>query len=151
MRLDDRQRRQRTAAGFLRDARAALEQARVQIKDIARISFASGRTLQHERNLAIRDGVLRQIVINDQRVHAVIHEPLAHGRAGERREILIRGRVGSRRGDDRRVRHRAFLFENGERARDVGILLADRDVDAIKRPIIFQLALLPPPCSGAPG
>ena len=125
-----------------RDARAAFEQTRVQIKDVARIRFASGRPLQDERDLAISDGVLRQIVINDERIHAVIHEPLAHGRAGERREILVRRAIGSRRGNDRRVGHRAFLFQNGEGARDIGIFLTDRDVNAIERPIILQLPVL---------
>ena len=91
----------------------------MQIENVARIRFASRRALQHERDLAISDGVLGKIVINDERVHAVIHEPLAHRRTGERREILIGRGVGSGARDDRRVRHRAFFFENGERAGDV--------------------------------
>ena len=138
LRLDDRQRRERTAAEFFGHARAAFEQTRMQIKDVARIRFASGRALENERDLPVSDRVFRKIVIYNERVHAVIHEPLAHGGAGERREILIRRRVRRGRGNDRRVRHRAFLLENGERAGDVGILLADRDVDAIERTIILR-------------
>jgi len=84
----------------------------VKIKYVAGIRFAAGRTLQDERDLAIRDGVLRQIIINDQRVHAVVHEPFADGRTGERREILIRGGIGSRRHDDDRVGHCARFFQN---------------------------------------
>ena len=79
--LDNRQRRERSAAEFLAHARASLEQTRVQIKHIAGIRFAAGRPFQHERDLPIRDCVFRQIVIDNERVHAVIHEPLAHGRA----------------------------------------------------------------------
>ena len=94
LRLDDRQRGQRTVAVLFADARGAFEQAAVEIEHVAGIRFAAGRALQHERNLAVGDGVLGEIVVNDQRVHAVIHEPFAHRRAGERREILVRGGIG---------------------------------------------------------
>ena len=70
---------------------------------------------------------------NDQRVHAVIHEPFAHGRAGERREILVRGGIGSGGHDDNRVRHRAGFFEHGDDAGDVRLLLADGDVNVVER------------------
>ena len=139
MRLDDGQRGERTAAEFIGHARAAFEQARMQIKHIARISFATGRPLQHERNLPISDGVLRQIIENDECVHAVVHEPLAHRRAGERREILIRRRIGCGGGDDCGIRHGSFSSENVESARDVGIFLTDCDINAVKRTIIFLL------------
>ncbi len=112
----------------------------MEIKDIAGIGFSSGGPLEDKANLPVSDRVFRQIVIDNQSVHAVIHEPLAHRGAGEWREILIRGRVRRRRGDDRRIGHRAFLFQNGERTRDVGVLLPYRNVDAIERPIIFQVA-----------
>ena len=118
---------------FSLDARGAFEQAAVQIEHVAGIRFAAGRTLQHQRHLAIRDGVLGEIVVNDQRVHAVVHEPFAHRRAGERREVLVRRGIGRRRHDDDRVRHRAGFFEHGDDARDLRLLLADRDVDAVER------------------
>ena len=86
--------------------------------------------------------MLGQIIVNDERVHPIVHEPLAHRRAGERREILVRRRVGSRRRDNRCVRHGAFAFENVERPRHIRILLTDRDVDAIQRAIIFHFAFL---------
>ena len=50
---------------------------------------------------------------------------------------MIRRRVGRGRGNDRRVGHCAFAFENVERTRHVGILLTNRDVNTIKRPIIL--------------
>ena len=81
---------------FSLDARGAFEQAAVQIEHVARIRFAAGGALQHQRNLAVGHGVLGEIVVNDQRIHAVVHEPFAHRRAGERREVLVGGRVGGR-------------------------------------------------------
>ena len=50
----------------------------MQIKHVARIRLAAGGALEHERHLAVGDRVLGQIVVNDQRVHAVVHEPFAH-------------------------------------------------------------------------
>ena len=114
----------------------------MQIKDVAGIRFAAGWPFQHQRNLPIRHRVFRQIVINDERVHSVVHEPLAHRRTSKRRQILIRRRVRRRCRDDCRVRHSAFALENVECAGDVGILLTDRDINAIKRPIIFVAFVL---------
>ena len=111
------------------------EQAAVQIEHVAGIRLAARRTLQHQRHLAIRDGLLGEIVVNDERVHAVIHEPFAHRRAGERREVLVRGGIGSRGHDDDGVRHRACLFQLGDDARDVRLLLADGDVNVVERAV----------------
>src|SRR5205814_183287 len=76
------------------------------------------------------------IVEDDERIHSIVHEPFAHRGASERRQILIRRRVGCRRRDDCRVRHGAFSFENIEHSRHVGIFLANGDVNTVERPII---------------
>ena len=81
--------------------------------------------------------MLGQIVVDDQRVHAVVHEPLAHRRAGKRRQVLVGGRIGRRRRDDDGVGHRAGFFEHRDDPRDRGLLLADRDVDAVERTIVL--------------
>ena len=86
--------------------------------------------------------MFREIIVNDERIHAVIHEPLAHRRASERREILVRRRVGGRGRNDRGVRHRAVRLEHGNRPRDVRVLLPDGDVDAIERPEVLHLPFL---------
>src|SRR5467141_1860547 len=81
------------------------------------------RPLQHERHLPVGHGVLGEVVIDDQRVHAVVHEPLAHRRTGKRHEILVGGRIrGGGRHDDR-VGHRAGFFENGNYPGHAGLLL----------------------------
>ena len=137
LRFDDGQGGERTVAILLADARRPFEQSAVQVKHIAGIGFAARGPLQHQGDLPVGHGVLGQIVEDNQRVHAVVHEPLAHRRAGERRQILVGGRVGSRGGDDDGVGHRAGFFENGDDAGDVGLLLADRDVDAIERAVVL--------------
>ena len=130
LRLDDRQRGQRAAALLIRHLRGALQKARVQIEHVAGIRLAAGRTAEQQRDLAIRLRVLRQVVVDAERVFAVVEEVLAHRRAGVRREVLQRRRFGRGRGDDDRVLHRAVLFERADDLRDRRLLLTDRDVDA---------------------
>ncbi len=130
LRLDDRERGQRAAAVLLRELRRALEKARVEIEDVPRIRLAARRAAQEERDLAVRRRLLREVVVDDERVAAVVEEVLAHRTAGVRREVLERRRLRGRRGDDDRVLHRPVLLERLDDLRDRGVLLPDRDVDA---------------------
>ncbi len=122
LRLDDRQRGERAglalhgALGELLDvlfvdARGALEQAAVEVEHVARIRLAARRTAQQQRDLAVRPGLLGQVVIDDQGVLAAVAEVLAHRAARVRGDVLHRRRFGRRGGDDDRVRHRAGFFE----------------------------------------
>ena len=110
----------------------ALEQARVQIEHVARIGFAARRAAQQQRHLAVGDGLLGEVVIDDHGVHAVVAEVLAHGAAGERRQELHRRRLGGGGGDDDRVVERAVLLERLDELGDGRALLADGDVDAVE-------------------
>ena len=103
----------------------------MQIEHVAGERFAAGRALQDERNLAVGDGVLGEVVVNDERIHAVFHEPFADGGAGVRREVLVGGIVSSGGGDDHGVLERTGGLESADRADDVGALLTDRDVDRV--------------------
>ena len=68
--LDDRQRRERAAAELVGELAGALEQARVQVEDVARERLAARRAAQQERHLPVRVGVLREVVVDDERVAA---------------------------------------------------------------------------------
>ena len=70
LRLDDRQRGQRPAAQLLVQLRRALQQARVQVEDVARVRLAARRAAQQQRDLAVGLRVLRQVVVDAQRVAA---------------------------------------------------------------------------------
>src|SRR5207244_1452646 len=83
------------------------------------------------------DGVFGKVVVNDQRVHAVIHEPFAHGRSGKRGEVLVGRRIGSGRNHQDRVRQGARLIENAQDPGDVRLFLADADVDAIEGAVLL--------------
>ena len=60
----------------------ALEQAAVEVEDVARVRLAARRPAQQQRQLAVRLGLLRQVVVDDERGLAVVHPVLAHGAAG---------------------------------------------------------------------
>ena len=104
----------------------------MEIEHVARIGLASRRTAKQERHLAIGHGLLGQIVIGDERVHAVVAEIFAHGAAGEGREILHRRGVRGGGGDHDRVGERAVVLEHLDELGDGRALLADGDVDAIE-------------------
>src|ERR1700761_1696273 len=137
--FDDRQRGQRARTLILVELRRALEQAGVQIEHVARVGFAARRAAQQQRHLAVSDGLLGQVVIDDDGVHAVVAEIFAHGAAGERRDVLHRRRIRRGRGDDDRIFQRALLFEHLDELRHGGALLADRDVDAIQLDVLVGL------------
>ena len=130
LRLDDRQRGQRAAAQLLVQFGRALQQARVQVEDVARIRLAARRAPQQQRDLAVRLGVFRQIVVDHERMATAVAEVLAEGACGIGRDVEQRRRIGCRCRDDDRVPHRVGFFERAHHLRDRRLLLADRVVDA---------------------
>ena len=90
----------------------------MQIEDVARVGLAARRTAHQQRHLPIGPGVLRQVVVHDERVLLAVAEVLAHGATGERRDVL--GRRGIRRPRDHHdgVLHRAVLLESRDDLRD---------------------------------
>ena len=95
--LGDRQRGQRAAAELGRELGGALEQARMQVEDIARIGLAAGRLAGQQREFAMGRGVLGQIVDDDERVAAPVAEIFGDGEAGKGRDPLQRRRRPRRR------------------------------------------------------
>src|SRR5450432_2267688 len=111
----------------------------MQIEHVAGIGFAARRAAQQQRHLSVGDRLLRQIVIDDDRVHAVVAEIFAHGAAGKRRQELHRRRIGRGGGDDNGIIERALLFEHLDELRHGGALLPDRDIDAIELDLLVGL------------
>src|SRR5882724_197244 len=104
----------------------------MQVEDVAGIGLAAGRAAQQQRHLAIGDGLLGQIVVDDHGMHAVVAEELAHGAAGIGREELQRRRLRGGGGDDDRIIERAAVVELLDDLGHGRPLLADGDVDAIE-------------------
>ncbi len=110
--------------------RRALQQARVQIEDVARVRLAARRTPQQQGDFAVRLRVLRQVVVDAQRMAAAVAEKLAHRACGIRSDVQQRRGIGGAGRDDDAVAERVGLFEDAHHLRDRRLLLADRVVDA---------------------
>ena len=110
----------------------------MQIEHIAGIGFAARRAAQQQRHLAIGCRLFRQIVIDDDGVHAVVAEILAHGAAGVGRQELKRRRIGRGGRDNDGIFQRALLFQRLDDLGDGRTLLADRDIDAVQ---LFRLVV----------
>ena len=132
--LDDRQRRHRPAAEAVVELDRALEQAGVQVEDVARVGLAPRRAAQQQRHLAVGVRVLGEVVVDHQRVLAVVEEVLGHRAAGVGRHELDRGGLVGGRGDDDRRVQRAGVVEQLGQAHDRGHALADRHVDRDRLP-----------------
>ena len=102
----------------------------MEVEDVARERLTAGRPAKEQRQLPVRVRVLREVVVDQERVLAVVEEVLPHRAAGERRHPLDRGRLLRGRGHDDRVVHRALLAQLLDDLRDRRALLAHRDVDA---------------------
>ena len=102
----------------------------MEVEDVARERLAARGPPQEQRELPVRVGVLRQVVVDDERVLAVEEEVLAHRGPREGRHPLDRGGLLGGRGDDDRVLHRTRVAEPLDDLRHGGGLLPDRDVDA---------------------
>ncbi len=102
----------------------------MQIEDVARVGLAAGRAAQQQRDFTIRLGVLRQVVVDAQRVAAAVAEVLAHRAGRVRADEEQRRRVRGGGGDHDGVLHRAGLFERPHHLGDRRLLLSDRVVDA---------------------
>ena len=102
----------------------------MQIKHIARICLAARRAAQQQRQRAVGDRVLGQIVVDDEHIATLTHEILADRRAGIRRDILLRRTVRRSGGNDDAVIERAVFLERAAQTRHCGCLLADGNVNA---------------------
>src|SRR6516164_9042353 len=78
--------------------------------------------------------MLRQIVVNHQRMHAVVAEIFAHNTTGIGRDILQRRRLRGSGGHDDRIIERTVVLQCLDDLSDSRALLADRDIDAIELP-----------------
>ena len=70
---------------------STLEETRVEIEDITGVGLTTGGSSEEEGHLSVSDGLLREIVIDDQGVLAVISEVLTDGAAGVGSQELKRG------------------------------------------------------------
>ena len=82
--------------------------------------------------MTVGDGLLGQIVEDDDGVTAVVTEPLTHGATGEGSEVLERSGLGGSGGNDDGVLHGVVLLKGLDELSDGGTLLANGNVDTVE-------------------
>eukprot|EP00756_Hemistasia_phaeocysticola_P032234 Hpha_TRINITY_DN16398_c1_g2::TRINITY_DN16398_c1_g2_i5::g.62838::m.62838 len=98
--LDDGQRGQGATAHTGRHHRRTLQQTRVQVEHVTGVRLTARRTAEQQGQLTVRNSLLRQVVVDDERVTPGVTELLTDGHTGERRQVLqTRGVRGRRRHD----------------------------------------------------
>ncbi len=102
----------------------------MEVEHVSWVRLTSWRTTQEERNAAVRNGVLREVVVNHESVLALVHEVLAERHARVRSKERHRSWLRSSRGNDDGVIHRAELLQALNYLHYRRALLADRHVDA---------------------
>ena len=115
---------------FVRQPGGAFQQARMEVEDVARVGFTTGRAAQEQRDLAVGPGVLGKIIINDQGIAAGLHELLTHGAAGIGGDILHGCGLISSRQDHDGVSHGTMAFQQSDGAGHRSFLLPDGDINA---------------------
>jgi hypothetical protein len=109
-----------------------LEETGVEVEDVSGVSLTSGRATEEEGHLTVGDGLLRQVIVDDEGVLSVVTEPLSDGGTGEGSEVLEGGGLGGGGGDDDGVLEGVVLLEGLDELGDSRTLLANGDVDAVK-------------------
>ena len=89
--------------------------------------------------MAIRDRVFGQVVVDHQRVFAIVAEIFTHRGTGVWREVQQAGWVAWTGRDDDSLIHHAFLFEAFDEASNLGKFLTDRNIDVDDTSLLLGL------------
>jgi hypothetical protein len=106
-----------------------LEETRVEIEDITGVGLTTGGSSEEERHLSVGDGLLGEIVIDNQGVLAVVSEVLTDGAAGVGSQELEGSSLRGGGGNDDGVLEGVVIAEDLHDVGDGRSLLTDGDVD----------------------
>ena len=104
----------------------------MEVEDISWVSLSSWRSSKQERHLSVGNGLLGQIVVDDQGVLSVVSEPFTHGTSSEWSQELKGSGVRGGSGDNDGVLQGVVLLEGLDELSNSGSLKTDGDVDTVK-------------------
>merc|ERR1712226_1484382 len=130
--LNDGERGQGATAASVGHFGCAFQETGVEVENVTGVGLTSWGSTEQEGHLSVGDGLLGQIVVEDDGVAAIVAEPLAHRAARVGRQVLEGRGVGGGGDDDDGILHRVGGFETRNQLGDGRLLLSDRDVDAVK-------------------
>ena len=114
----------------------------MEVEDVARVSLTSRRTAENQRDFAVGHGLLREVVVDDERMTARVAEILGDGHASVGGVELHGGRVGGGGRDHDGVVHGTVLFQRVHEVGHGGAFLPDGHVDAVNRVAVLVVFLL---------
>ena len=113
------------------DLGGALQQAGVEVEDIAGVGLASGRTAEQQGDLAVSHSLFGEVIVDDEGMTAGVAEVLADGGTGERSVELhgrgVRGGGGHHDG----VGHSPALREGLHQRGHGGTFLSHSHINAV--------------------
>ena len=101
----------------------------MQIEDIARIGLTSRCTTEEQGERTVGDGMLTEVIVDDQNILSLVHEVLSEGGRGIRCDVLDRCRISRGGRHDAGVLHRIVLLQVLDQRSDGRLLLTDGDID----------------------
>lgn len=110
---------------------------------LSRVSLTAWGTTEQQRHLTVGNGLLGEVIVDNKSVLAVVTEPLAHGTAGERSNVLQRSSLGGSGSNDDGVLHGVVLLEGLDELSDGGTLLTDSNVHTVQL-LALVVAVVPP-------
>mmetsp|Transcript_11960 Transcript_11960/g.27324 ORF Transcript_11960/g.27324 Transcript_11960/m.27324 type:complete len:259 (-) Transcript_11960:371-1147(-) len=122
----------------------ALQEPGVQVENVTRVGLTTRRPAQEQGHLAVGHSLLRQVVIENHSMLAVVAEVFCHGAARVWRQELERCSIGGGGSDNRGVLQAIVLAQNLEELRDGGTLLANGHVDAVQVVLCFRARIYRP-------
>ena len=92
--LDDGERGEGAATHGVAHLGGSLQQPGVEVEHVSGVSLTAGGTPQQQGHLSVGHGLLGQVVEDDDGVHAVVSEVLAHGHTGVGGQVLQGSSIG---------------------------------------------------------
>jgi hypothetical protein len=130
--LNDGESSQRSASVVLVHLSCTLEKTRVKIEDITGVGLTTWGTSEKEGHLTVSNGLLWEIVVDDESMHSVVTEVFTDSAAWVGSEELQGSSIGSCGSNNNGVFKCFTLTEKTHDVGDSGPFLADGDVDAVK-------------------
>ena len=104
----------------------------MEVEHISWVSLTTGGSSEKKRHLAVGNGLLGEIVVDDESVLSVVAEVFSDGASGVGGQELERSGLGGGGSDDDGVLEAVLLLEKSDDVCDSGSLLANGDVDAVE-------------------
>jgi hypothetical protein len=103
-----------------------------QINLLSGVSLTSGGATKQQGHLTVGDGLLGQIVVDDEGVLSVVTEPLTDGTSSEGGQELKRGSLGSGGSNNDGVLHGVVLLKGLDELSNGRTLLTNSDVHTVQ-------------------